>query len=128
MNLEHIAFNVPDATAMAKWYAENLGMKIVSSMDKAPFIHFLADDSGSMIEIYSNANAEMPDYSAIPALTLHIAYTAKDILAKREELAAAGATIEGELNNTTFPGTELQFLRDPWGICVQLVKREKQLV
>ena len=127
MKLEHIAFNVPDAGAMAKWYSENLGMKIVMENDTAPFIHFVADEAGSMIEIYSNTAAEIPDYSAIPALTLHIAYTTDDLIAERERLVAAGATLEGDINNM-IAGTELQFLRDPWGICVQLVKRAKPLV
>lgn len=128
MKLEHIALNVPDAASMAKWYAENLGMKIVKSMDKAPYIHFIADDAGSMIEIYSNDNAEVPDYKAISVFTLHLAFTSEDILAQRSELEAAGATIEGELNDKLIPGTSMQFLRDPWGICIQLVKRDKPLI
>ncbi len=127
MNLEHIAINVPDAPAAAKWYSENLGMKIVMANDAAPFIHFLADEAGSMIEIYSNTDGDIPDYRKIHPLTLHIAFTTDDLVAERERLVAAGATLEGDVNSM-ISGTELQFLRDPWGICLQLVKRDKQLI
>jgi len=128
MNLEHIAINVPDAQALAKWYVENLGMRIVQENDSAPFIHFLADESGSMIEIYSNPNGTMPDYASMDPLALHIAFTPDDIQAKTDELVAAGATKEGELNDTMFPGVKLQFMRDPWGICLQLVHRDNALL
>ena len=77
MNLEHIAINVPDAPAVAKWYSEHLGMKIVQANDTGMLIHFLADDSGSMIEIYTNTDVAMPDYAAMHPITLHIAFTAE---------------------------------------------------
>jgi len=128
MNLEHFAINVPDAPALAKWYVENLGMRIVQESASAPFIHFLADESGSMIEIYSNPNGTMPDYASMDPFALHIAFTPDDIEAKIAELLEAGATKEGELNDKMFAGVKLQFMRDPWGICLQLVHRDKALI
>ena len=29
MNIEHVAFNVPDPAAAAEWYARHLGMRVV---------------------------------------------------------------------------------------------------
>jgi hypothetical protein len=44
-----------------------------------------------------------------------------------QRLIAAGATAEGEIN-TTGRGDQLAFLRDPWNIVIQLVKRGKPLL
>jgi NAD/NADP transhydrogenase alpha subunit len=51
MKLEHIALNLSDARAAAKWYEANLDMRIVKSFDDPPHIHFLADESGSNCEL-----------------------------------------------------------------------------
>src|SRR4051812_34648672 len=43
LNLEHVACNVADPPAMAAWYVEHLGMRIVRQSSDPPQIHFLAD-------------------------------------------------------------------------------------
>ncbi|MDB5264352.1 MAG: ribosomal protein, partial [Adhaeribacter sp.] len=53
MKLEHFALNVENPIAMAAWYVNNLGLRVVRQTTAAPFTTFLADDSGRiMIEIY----------------------------------------------------------------------------
>jgi len=128
MKLEHVAINVPDSVAMAAWYVENLDMKVVISTNSAPFMHFLADkNEESMIEIYSNTSAPLPDYAAMLPSMLHFAFNVDDMEATRQRLIAAGATPEGEVSNTA-RGDQLAFLRDPWNIVIQLVKRSKPLL
>jgi catechol 2,3-dioxygenase-like lactoylglutathione lyase family enzyme len=128
MKIEHVAFNVPDALKAAQWYAKNLGMQIVRSNNEPPYIHFLADEAGhTVLELYSNPVAAIPDYRGIEAFTLHIAWVVDDIEAVRSKLVAAGAATEGE--TTTAPnGDQLAFVRDPWGLTLQLAKRVKPLV
>ena len=46
LNVEHVACNVSDPAAMAAWYVEHLGMRIVRRVPTPPYIHFLADASG----------------------------------------------------------------------------------
>jgi len=65
MKIEHFAINVPEPTAMAEWYVKHLGMRIIMASKEAPYMHFIADDVGSMIEIYNNPAAPMPDYANI---------------------------------------------------------------
>ena len=36
MTLEHLALNVPDPTAAAAWYAENLGLRVAKVIPGAP--------------------------------------------------------------------------------------------
>ncbi len=127
MKLEHIALNLSDARAAAKWYEANLDMRIVKRFDDPPYIHFLADESGSMIEIYSNPAGEVPEYAQLSPYTMHIAYKVEDIAAAHERLLEAGATSIGPIE--TMPtGDVLAFLRDPWGVTLQLVMRKKDLL
>jgi glyoxylase I family protein len=46
---------------------------------------------------------------------------------ERERLIQAGATPDGEINNTP-SGDKLCFLRDPWNVTVQLVQRKTPMI
>lgn len=124
MKFEHLALNVPDARAMSRWYVEHLGLSVARAMDAAPFTHFLADETGRVfIELYSNPAAPYPDYASTPPLVLHVAFFAPDAGAQQKRLVAAGAT---PFSDDTMPdGTRLIFVRDPWGVPVQLCQRAK---
>lgn len=128
MRLEHIAFNVADSAAVAAWYAANLDMRIVRAFDEPPFIHFLADSAGkSLIEVYSNPLGEFIDYRNHHAVTFHLAFAVDDMDAGRERLVAAGATLDGDIDNRA-NGDRLAFLRDPWGTAIQLVQRVQPMI
>lgn len=128
MNIEHVAINVADPVAMARWYVAHLGMRIVRSVDSQTFTHFLADESGRVvIEIYHHAGAGVPDYFAMNPLVLHVAFSTADMKATHERLLAAGATAAGEVAVTP-AGDELAMLRDPWGVPLQLVRRARPLL
>jgi glyoxylase I family protein len=128
MNIEHVALNHPDPVAAAQWYAENLGMEIVRSSDKSPYIHFLADTAKTgLIEIYNNPEAAVPDYPSQSPFILHIAFSADDLEATKARLIDAGATAEGDITESPI-GDQLLMLRDPWGVPLQFVKRIKPIV
>ncbi len=121
MKLEHVALNVPDPKAAAAWYAEHLGLKIVLANEESPYIHFLSDGAGAMLELYSNPEADIPDYAAIDPFTFHVAFAVADLEAEVERLVAAGAGRDGDIH--MIGGNRIAFLRDPWGVTVQLVWR-----
>jgi glyoxylase I family protein len=122
LNVEHIACNVADPAAMAAWYVDNLGMRVIRKMSAPPHIHFLADADGrAVIEIYSNAADPVPDYPAMHPLRFHLAFATADPDASRAALVAAGAAA---VDDQTLPdGSRLIMLRDPWGLPLQLCKR-----
>ena len=123
MDIEHFAVNVPDPVSAAKWYVRHLEMRVVRSLSEAPFTHFLADGSGRVVvEMYGHTKAPVPDYGAMDPLVFHIAFMTADVRATRERLLAAGASSAGDLTITP-AGDEMTFLRDPWGVPLQLVKR-----
>lgn len=128
MKIEHVAFQVPDAMALAAWYAEHLGFTIRRAQTEPPYVHFLADDSGTvMIEVYSNSAVTTPNYAAMNPLLLHLALVTTDSAADTARLVAAGATVAVE-TFTTPEGDELTMLRDPWGFAIQLAKRQTPMI
>ena len=127
LNVEHFACNVADPPAMAAWYVQHLGMRIVRSNVEAPYIHFLADAKGRVVmEIYSNAADAVPDYAAMHPLRFHVAFAAADPDAARAALVAGGATFVNE--QSLADGSRLLMLRDPWGLPLQLCKRATPLL
>ena len=124
MKFEHLALNVPDARAMAHWYVEHLGLTVLRALEAAPFTHFLADDTGRVfLEIYSNPAAPYPDYAAAHPLVFHVAFFAPDAGAMQAKLVAAGAKPFSD--DRQADGGRLIFVRDPWGVTVQLCQRAK---
>lgn len=128
MNIEHMALNVPDPVRMAAWYVAHLGMRVLRKQEQAPFTHFLADESGRVVlELYHHVKAVVPDYAKLDPLSLHIAFLAADVALEKQRLLAAGATPAGDIV-TTPTGDVMTFVRDPWSVTVQLVKRAAPLM
>lgn len=128
MRLEHVALNVSDPDAMAQWYTAHLGMQIVRHIPTPNAIYFLSDSAQrSMIEIYRNPAAPVPDYASLAPLALHLAFTTSDMEADIARLVAAGATHVAPIE-TTPAGDRLTFLRDPWHIPIQLAQRQTPML
>lgn len=128
IRLEHVAINVEDPAAMAKWFGENLGMKVVRKGPAPANTHFISDAGGNMmLEIYHNPPDAVPDYRSMDPLSLHIAFMVDDVKAICDKLVAAGATVAGDVNITE-GGDEIAMLRDPWGVPIQFVKRAKLML
>ena len=126
--IEHVGINVRDVVATVDWCTKNLDMKVARKTGDPSNAHFITDASGrTMLEIYSNTSAPMPDYKKMHPLTLHIAFAVEDVPAARDRLIKAGATPEGEISTTEL-GDTLAMLRTPEGIPIQLAKRATPMV
>ena|SRR5690606_32974054 len=122
MKFEHFALNVEQPIAMADWYEKNLGLKVVRRMDKAPYMTFLADDSGTiLLEIYHNPKSPVLDFKNSHPHAVHLAFVSADPYQDMEKLLQAGA--ETVLDENFEDGSHLVMLRDPWGLAFQLCKR-----
>jgi catechol 2,3-dioxygenase-like lactoylglutathione lyase family enzyme len=51
MNIEHFAFNVADPVAMATWYGQHLGLRVIRHIPHPSQTHFLADENSVILEI-----------------------------------------------------------------------------
>lgn len=120
---EHIAFNVSDPAAVAKWYCDNLGMKILRKSAPPATTHFIADSAGTMsLELYRNEKAPIPDYASISHISLHLAFTVDDVNEMRTRLLTAGATLAEDIVITP-SGDRTLMLQDPWGLALQFTVR-----
>jgi catechol 2,3-dioxygenase-like lactoylglutathione lyase family enzyme len=127
LDVEHIAWNVSDPAAIAAWYVEHLGMRIVRQSTAPPFIHFLADARGRVvIELYSNDVDPIPDYAAMHPLRFHLAFATDDPDGALHALLGAGARLVDD--RVVGDGSRLVMLRDPWGLALQLCKRPTPLL
>lgn len=129
MKLEHVALLVADPRAMARWYGEHLGMRVVKASDEPPgFARFLADAQGeSVLETYASDVHPVPDYPSIDPALLHVAFATTRIAEARDRLVAAGATPVGDVTENA-AGDRFAMLRDPWGLPIQLAQRLRPLV
>jgi catechol 2,3-dioxygenase-like lactoylglutathione lyase family enzyme len=124
--IEHFAINVADPVAMADWYEKNLGLKVVKKVAGNHNTHFLGDYSGSvMIEIYNNPPNQVPDYSVMNPLIMHLAFVSEDPTADKEGLLNVGATFVEEVHLPD--GSHLVMMRDPWGLSIQFCKRGRSM-
>lgn len=128
MRLEHVAFLVHDPAEVAAWYEAHLGMKVVRRAGAPMFAHFLADDSGlSLLEFYQHPTIAVPAYADVDPWIHHIAFAVTEIEATLARLVAAGGTAIGDpLSNPA--GDVAVFVRDPWGVALQLVKRQEAML
>ncbi len=130
MKIEHVGITVQDPGRVAEWYCQNLGFRVARSMPVSPFTTFLVDAGGSgMLEIYNNPAAQVPDYASMDPLIFHVAFDigSETIEGARDRLLASGATLYSDLALTP-AGDQLVMLRDPWGMAVQLARRNKPMV
>lgn len=128
LKFEHFAVDVADPVGMARWYCENLGMKVVRQGEGPIHMHFLADVTGRVVmEIYHNPPELVPDYANQHPQVLHLAFATHDVEKERQRLLAVGATPVGEIA-TTEAGDRLAMLRDPWGFALQLCQRAQPMV
>jgi glyoxylase I family protein len=124
MKFEHFALNVPDVHAHVQWYVQHLGFTVARKVEGVPYMHFLADDTGRIIvELYSNPKAAYPNYGAADPLLFHLALVAPDAKAESTRLQQAGAKLV--IEQPQADGSLLIFVRDPWGVPLQLCQRAK---
>ena len=128
IRLEYVAINVENPVEMAKWYCENLGMRVVRQGPPPINMRFISDAGGNMmLELYHNPPDAVPDYASMDPLMLHIAFMVDDVKGTCRKLVAAGATVASEVS-VTDSGDEIAMLRDPRGVPIQFLKRANPML
>ena len=127
MKIEHVAFQVPEPGKMADWYCQNLGFTVKRASDEPVPVRFIAEEGGTtMLELYNNSKADMPDYTNQNPLTLHLAFVCSNVDDKKDQLVEAGAKLVSR--ETTPSGDNLAMLKDPWGMSIQLCDRAEPMI
>lgn len=127
MNIEHIALNVDDPEAMAAWYGEHLGFRVLRKVGGDAQIHFIVDDADRVVlEVYCHPDSPRTDFHDLHPQQLHVAFAVDDLEAEKQRFLDAGATLAVDVHAMP-TGDLMVFLRDPWGLTLQLAKRLKPL-
>lgn len=128
MKIEHLALNTEDPVALVKWYCKNMDFTTIKGMNTSPFAHFIIDSSQTMLlEIFRLPDKEVPDYRSVDSVIMHLGFSVGDIEVEYQKLLSAGA-IEVEKVTILKNGDQVAMLRDPWGLSIQLVNRQKVMV
>lgn len=126
-HLEHIAWQVMDPAAAANWYVSHLGFRLRHRAGGVADAHFIQDEaSGICLEFYRSPDLPVPDFPGMHPLANHLAITVSEPAETLSRLLAAGASLVADFP-VSAGGDRLAMLRDPWGLPLQLVARQKKL-
>jgi glc operon protein GlcG len=125
---EHLAFNIENAESVGKWYVKNLNMKLVREATKPNYNCFIADAGKHyMIELFDSKEFPYLDLPNLNVNAFHLAFMVKDIAATKEKLLSNKCTLAEDIK-TTKSGDKVLMLRDPWGLPIQFVERQKPML
>lgn len=127
--VEHIAIVARDTEALARWYRDTLGFRVVVA-GKGQSTWFVGPPTGAVIEILpaGDAAGEAPlaPYAQNEPGLRHLAFTVDDFDATCAALKAEGVEFVGEMIGSP-GGRRLAFIADPEGNLLQLVYRPQPL-
>lgn len=125
---EHIAFNRNDSRAVADWYVNNLGMVVQHESGEPDYGRFVADAGKNlMFELYQKKEVPVIDFDKIDVLSIHIAFTAKDLNKVKVKLVGARAKVAKDIYKSS-AGDSILILRDPWGLPLQFIQRAVPII
>lgn len=129
--IEHIGITVEEPVKMAQWYKKVMGfsIKLSSLNDEGEnSVAFLADGKDRvLLEFGKISGVERLSSRIDHHLQFHIAVKSDDPDADMKYLIDHGATFI-EICPVAMPGNRLIVLNDPWGNCIQLVKRNSNIM
>ena len=122
MRLEHFGIYARDTQALADWYADVLGFRVVRTLEKEgrPPIFFLAAAEGGEVEILPTQEAHL-DRSLTQGGFSHIGLVIDDFEAMESGLNTKGIRLEGV--RETSNGWKIGYFQDPEGNTIELVRR-----
>ena len=120
---EHLALNVTDSRKAARWFVENLRMKVMREGGAPTFGMFVADSSEQvMLELYQNPDYPVIEFTKISHMSIHFASMVSDVASEKQRLLKAGASLAEDITQTP-AGDKVLMLRDPTGFPIQFVNR-----
>lgn len=115
---DHIHMAVPDPQAAAQWYFDNIGGQFVDGRtDRLLF------GTTRVMFLSNGGNTRKPSAGSVVD---HLGFSFTDLQSVMDKIAAAGATLEGEMRDV--PGLfKLAFAVDPFGTRLELIEDEQHL-
>lgn len=124
MYLEHPGIAARDPQALATWYQEKLGMRLLRQAGPTTF--FLGFDKGACLEIYAARTDAAPIADNYVAGVTHVAFYTPDFDRMLDALLAAG--VEPAAQAVIRPDLKLALLRDGEGNLFHITWRAQELI
>lgn len=125
---EHLAFNLNDSREVAKWFEENLSMKIMRDGKAPTYGMFIADqDANMMLELYQNKDYPVINYDSVSHMSIHLAFMVDNMEAEKEKVLSSGGKVVEDITKTP-AGDFVLMMRNPWGLPIQFVKRNEPML
>jgi glyoxylase I family protein len=124
--VDHVAIAARDPRALADWYCEVLGLRILFQNEKEPPTCLVGGTMGAVVEI-------MPDNGAAPAVHQPYDPGIRHVALRVDDMEQAHAALQGRVLGLMPPvpaagGGQVAFFHDPEGNLLQLVSRERELL
>jgi len=128
MNIEHIGMCVSNPIQMGNWYKKNLGFRILKAAgnDSVGVVFLIDSTNKTILEIGRLPDEPIMDFDSIAPIQFHIVVECDNPTEEGKRLAAQAARYIGECPRNSYPGEKV-FIRDPWGMGIQLVNRKEKL-
>ena len=122
MKLEHFGMYAKNTKALANWYIDTLGFRVVRTLEKEgrPPIYFLAASEGGEIEILPTQEPHA-ERSLSQGGFSHIGLVIDDFAVVESNLNRKGIHLEGVRDTSN--GWKIGYLKDPEGNVLEIVRR-----
>jgi glyoxylase I family protein len=124
--IEHIGILARDSAALARWYQETLGWRVVYDNKKSPPAYFLASGHGSMIEMIPDATGTGDPVPLSAHGVRHLAIAVDDFDKAYAALQAKKVNFI-DVPKEGAVGSKVVFFRDPEGNILHLIYRPAPL-
>ncbi|MBI3910267.1 MAG: VOC family protein [Armatimonadetes bacterium] len=123
--MDHVAIACRDPEALARWYCEVLGLRIVFDSGQRPPTYLVGGSHGSLIEIMpdNGSNRAQRGHLLEPGFS-HVAFRVADFEAAYAALRRADVRSLTEARPAA-GGGKIAFFEDPEGNLLQIVWRER---
>lgn len=124
--VDHVAIAAKDSRALARWYCEVLGMRILFDNGKEQPTYLVGGTMGAVVEIMPDNGAKVTEHQPLDPGIRHIAFRVQDF-------EAAHQALEGKVLGLTpaapaAGGGQIAFFHDPEGNLLQIVSRDRELL
>jgi glyoxylase I family protein len=127
MKIEHIGLCIENPISAAEWWVANLGFRFLRKLGTdAGGAAFIADHQGTVLEFAKLEEVPSLDLGKLEFIQLHFALECQDTMEEARRLEKVGAILVGESPRNAYKNEKL-IIKDPWGICIQLIHREDPL-
>ena len=128
--VDHVAIASSDPRALARWYCEVLGLRILFDNEKDAPTYLVGGDMGAVVEIMPDNGEKRVSHQPYDPGIRHIAFRVRDFeatYAALQEHAREGRVLGLMPPGPAAGGGQIAFFHDPEGNLLQIVSRDREL-